>query len=94
MNFDQNEVPNILLANEPSLSTNWAGGSCGSWDAAGNALANDMTLLGNRAWKALVHSAIEPGVDGRDRHVFFDQPRVLGLVGALFLQPPPGRSSD
>jgi hypothetical protein len=27
---DQNKVPNILLANEPSLSTNWAGGTCGS----------------------------------------------------------------
>jgi formylglycine-generating enzyme required for sulfatase activity len=28
--FDQNEVPNNLLANEPSLSTQGAGGNCGS----------------------------------------------------------------
>jgi hypothetical protein len=28
--FDQKEVPNNLLANEPSLSTQGAGGNCGS----------------------------------------------------------------
>lgn len=28
--FDQNGVPNILLAHDPSLSTKGAGGSCGS----------------------------------------------------------------
>jgi hypothetical protein len=28
--FDQKEVPNSLLANEPSLSTQGTGGNCGS----------------------------------------------------------------
>ena len=37
----------------------------------------------------LVHSAVEPAVDGGGWHVVLEQPRVFELVGALFLQRPP-----
>src|SRR5262245_42626839 len=37
----------------------------------------------------LVHSAVQPAVDWGGWHVVFEQLRVLGLVGALFLQRPP-----
>jgi hypothetical protein len=47
----QNTVPNNLLANEPSLSTQGIGGSCGNRDAYGNTFASGITLPGNRARK-------------------------------------------
>src|SRR5215468_8741285 len=37
----------------------------------------------------LIHSAIQPAVDWCGWHVVFEQLRVFGLVGALFLQRPP-----
>src|SRR5262249_1847756 len=37
----------------------------------------------------LIHSAVQPAVDWGGWHVVFEQLRVFGLVGALFLQRPP-----
>src|SRR6516165_11858783 len=49
---DQNRVPNNLLVNEPSLSTQGIGGNCGRYDAYGSTFAS-LTLPGNRARKTL-----------------------------------------
>src|SRR5262245_28881091 len=51
-NVDQNNVPNHLLVNEPCLSAQGIGGSCGQCDANGSSLAS-VTLFGNRARKTL-----------------------------------------
>src|SRR5262249_53986890 len=37
----------------------------------------------------LIHSAVQPAVDWGGWHVVFEQLRVFGLVGAVFLQSPP-----
>src|SRR5215475_1189667 len=48
----ENEVPNHLLVNEPSLSTQGIGGRCGRYDAYGITFAS-VTLPGNCERKAL-----------------------------------------
>src|SRR5262249_27093546 len=47
---DQNKVPKNLLVNEPSLSTQRIGGSCGRREAYGSTCAS-VTLPGKRARK-------------------------------------------
>src|SRR5215813_4805333 len=39
--------------------------------------------------KNLIHSAVQPAIDWGGWHVVFEQLRVFGLVGALFLQRSP-----
>jgi hypothetical protein len=51
--FDSNKAPNNLLANEPSLSAQGTGGSCGSRDPVVSTLASGIMLPGNWARKTL-----------------------------------------
>lgn len=61
-------VPNHLLVNEPSLSTQGIGCDCGKQDADGSTFASD-TLPGNCARKALFIPLQRPeNANGRSAH--------------------------
>jgi hypothetical protein len=51
--FDQGKAPKNIFANEPSLSVQGTGGSCGSSDPdpGGNTIASGIMMPGNFAWK-------------------------------------------
>ena len=64
--FDPNKAPNNLLANEPSLSAQGTGGSCGSSRSSRQHYRKwyyDARELGE---ENLVHSAVESAVDWGD----------------------------